>query len=184
MRFEKATEAGATPAERGARERVPQDRGRQAEAPAERIAPGVRGNGHEPATEPEGRSLVTSGETREQANMDVLVGYVLAGGVITSMILVATGLIWHWAITGSLGLDYSMGGMNFFRFVVSDVVTVIRTGFGPRRMINLGVAVLMLTPFIRVASSMFYFAVVEHNWKYTIFTGFVLTVLTYSLFLR
>ncbi len=77
-----------------------------------------------------------------------------------------------------------MGGMNFFRFVVSDVATVIRTGFGPRRMINLGIAVLMLTPFIRVASSMVYFGVIEHNWKYTIFTGFVLAVLTYSLFLR
>lgn len=123
-------------------------------------------------------------ERREQLKMDVLVGYVLAGGVITSMVLVATGLIWHWAATGTLGLDYAMGGMNFFRFVLSDVAIVIRTGFGPRRMINLGIAVLMLTPFIRVASSMAFFAVVERNWKYAVFTGLVLAILTYSLFLR
>ena len=116
--------------------------------------------------------------------MDVLVGYVLAGGVITAIALVAAGLVWHWAVTGSLGLEYTMGGMNFFRFVVSDVATIIRTGLGPRRMINLGIAVLMLTPFVRVAFSMVYFGAIERNWKYTIFTGFVLAVLTYSLFLR
>jgi hypothetical protein len=31
---------------------------------------------------------------------------------------------------------------------------------------------------------MVYFAVAERNIKYTVFTGFVLAVLTYSLFLR
>ena len=141
-------------------------------------------NGHAPAAPEPSREPLAKDQGREQFNMDVLVGYVLAGGVITSMILIAVGLIWHWATTGSLGLEYTMGGMNFFRFVVSDVATVIRTGFGPRRMINLGIAVLMLTPYVRVGSSMVYFGVIEHNRKYTIFTGFVLAVLTYSLFLR
>jgi uncharacterized membrane protein len=54
----------------------------------------------------------------------------------------------------------------------------------PRVLINMGIAVLMLTPFVRVLASVFYFALVERNWKYTLFTGFVLCVLTYSLFLR
>ncbi len=135
-------------------------------------------------TEPAVREAGAPKKTRADLKMDVLVGYVLAAGVVTAMALVAVGLLWHWAATGSLGLEYTMGGMNFFQFVVSDVATVIHTGFGPRRMINLGIAVLMLTPFIRVASSMLYFATVEHNWKYTIFTAFVLAVLTYSLFLR
>jgi uncharacterized membrane protein len=48
----------------------------------------------------------------------------------------------------------------------------------------MGIGVLMLTPFVRVLASVFYFAFVEHNWKYTLFTAFVLSVLTYSLFLR
>ena len=42
----------------------------------------------------------------------------------------------------------------------------------------------MLTPYVRVAASMLYFGIAEHNWKYTLFTLFVFTVLTYSLFLR
>jgi uncharacterized membrane protein len=123
-------------------------------------------------------------KNREKLNLDVLVGYVLAGGVITSMVLIAAGLIWHWVATGSMGLEYTMSGMNFFQFILSDVRTVLQTGLGPRRLINLGIAVLMLTPYVRVASSMIYFGLIEHNRKYTIFTGFVLAVLTYSLFLR
>ena len=39
-------------------------------------------------------------------------------------------------------------------------------------------------PQVRVLASMLYFAFVERNGKYTLFTGFVFSVLTYSLFLR
>lgn len=53
-----------------------------------------------------------------------------------------------------------------------------------RFIINMGIAVLMLNFFVRVLASVFYFAFVEHNWKYTLFTAFVLSALTYSLFLR
>jgi uncharacterized membrane protein len=40
----------------------------------------------------------------------------------------------------------------------------------------------MLTPYVRVLASMLYFVLVERNVKYGLFTGFVLAVLTYSLF--
>ena len=42
----------------------------------------------------------------------------------------------------------------------------------------------MLTPFVRVLASMFYFIIALKNWKYTVFTGIVLGVLTFSLFIR
>ena len=51
-------------------------------------------------------------------------------------------------------------------------------------MIDLGLAALLLTPFVRVLASMLYFAVAERNGKYAAFTGFVLVTLSYSLFLR
>jgi len=35
-----------------------------------------------------------------------------------------------------------------------------------------------------VLASVVFFAAVEHDWKYTLFTGFVLAVLTYSLVTR
>ena len=42
---------------------------------------------------------------------------------------------------------------------------------------------LLLTPYVRVLASLLYFAFAARNWKYALFTGFVLAVLSYSLFL-
>jgi uncharacterized membrane protein len=53
----------------------------------------------------------------------------------------------------------------------------------PHLLTNLGIATLVFTPYVRALASMFYFVFVERNRTYTLFTGFVLTVLTYSLFL-
>ncbi len=117
-------------------------------------------------------------------DMETLVGYLLAAGVILSMAFIATGLAWNWLRTGSPALDYGIRGMNFFDFVLQVVRQVLYGGFGPRRLVNLGIATLMLTPFVRVFASMIYFAVAAHNWKYSAFTLFVFSVLTYSLFLR
>jgi len=74
--------------------------------------------------------------------------------------------------------------VNLFEFLVKDIRQVADEDFRPRLLVNLGLAALMLTPYARVLASMLYFAFAEHNWKYTFFTGFVLSVLTYSLFLR
>ena len=117
-------------------------------------------------------------------DMEVIVGYILRGGVLLSMTLVTAGLIWRWIATGHLGLEYSIGGMNLFEFVVTDARKVAADAVRPRLLVNLGIAALMLTPYARVLASMLYFAFVERNAKYTLFTGFVFSVLTYSLFLR
>ncbi len=117
-------------------------------------------------------------------DMEVLVGYILQIGVLLSMTLIALGMVWRWLNTGVLGLDYSISGMNFFEFVVSDLQQVFLGAFRPRLLVNLGIATLMLTPYVRVFASMLYFAIAERNWKYTAFTAFVFSVLTYSLFLR
>jgi uncharacterized membrane protein len=85
---------------------------------------------------------------------------------------------------GSLRFEHSIVGMNFFEFILSTLQQMSSQALRPRLFLNMGIAILMLTPFVRVLASVFYFAFVEHNWKYTLFTGFVLTVLTYSLFLR
>jgi len=117
-------------------------------------------------------------------DIEVLVGYILLAGVLTSVALILSGLVWRWARTGEIGIQYSISGMNFFQFLVSDVQQVATGQFRPRLLVSLGIALLMLTPFVRVFASMIYFLVAAHNWKYTAITGFVLIVLTYSLFLR
>ena len=111
-------------------------------------------------------------------------GYLLLGGVLTSAGLMAAGLLWHWAASGRTHLESPIVGMDLLHFVAADLRQVASGALGPQVLIRLGLAVLLLTPYARVAVSLVYFAVAERNYKYTVFTGFVFAVLTYSLFLR
>ena len=120
----------------------------------------------------------------DRFDMESLVGYILLTGILLSVALLAVGFVWRWLRVGNLRFEHSIVGMNFFEFISSTLGQMASQAFRPRLFLNMGIAVLMLTPFVRVLASVFYFAFVEHNWKYTLFTAFVLTVLTYSLFLR
>jgi len=131
------------------------------------------------------RSRVPPGpKPSRQFEMDVLIGYILLGGVLISMTLIVVGLIWRLLRTGSVTFDYRIAGMNMAEFIVAELRDLASAKFRPRLFISLGIVVLMLTPFLRVAASVVYFMVGLRNWKYTVFTGVVLAVLTYSLFLR
>jgi uncharacterized membrane protein len=127
---------------------------------------------------------VESAEQWRQLEMDVLVGYILLCGVLLSMALIVAGLLWKYIQTGGVRLEYELAGMNLFQFVVSEIHLAALGQIRPRLLINMGIVVLMLTPFFRVLASVVYFLVVLKNWKYTVFTLFVLLVLTGSLFLR
>ncbi len=118
------------------------------------------------------------------ADMDLILGYLLSGGVLLSVMLVTTGLVWRWVNTGQLGVDYALPHMNLFEFLSADFHQVASAAFRPRLLVSLGIATLLLTPYARVLASLVLFLFVEHNWKYAVITGFVLAVLTYSLFLR
>ncbi len=117
-------------------------------------------------------------------DMESLVGYILLTGVLLSVALLVVGFVWRWVRVGNLRFEHAIVGMNFFEFILSTLQQMSSQALRPRLFLNMGIAVLMLTPFVRVLASVFYFAFVEHNWKYTFFTGFVLSVLTYSLFMR
>jgi uncharacterized membrane protein len=116
--------------------------------------------------------------------MELVVGYILLGGVLASAVLMGAGLVWHWAASGQLQFESPIASMDLAEFVAADLREAASRPLQPRLLIHLGLAVLLLTPYTRVAASMVYFAVAERNIKYTVFTGFVLAVLTYSLFLR
>ena len=114
--------------------------------------------------------------------MELVVGSTLLIGVPSSIALLTVGLAWHWVKRGNTVLDYSLPATTVFRFVVATSAAARPPR--PRVLVNLGIAVLLLTPYVRVLASMLYFALVERNLKYGVFTAFVLVVLTYSLFLR
>jgi uncharacterized membrane protein len=117
-------------------------------------------------------------------DMETLVGDILLGGVMVSMLLTVTGMAWHWATTGHLQVEYSLVGVNLVQFMLADVRGLTSGSIRPQLLISAGIAVLMLTPYVRVLASMAYFALAGRNWKYTLFTGLVLSILTYTLLLR
>jgi uncharacterized membrane protein len=116
--------------------------------------------------------------------MELLVGYILSGGVVLSMLCLVTGIAWRWIATGSPGLDYQIKGMNLAGFCLQVFRQAAAGHFEAHLFVNLGIALLLLTPYIRVIASVVYFAFVERNIKYTFFTAIVCAVLTYSLLLR
>src|SRR5262249_54262257 len=82
---------------------------------------------------------------------------------------------------GNPRFDYTLAGTTVFQFLVDDVHALAAGELRPRLLLNLGIAVLLFTPYLRVFASVVYFAFVERNAKYTVFTAFVLLTLTYSL---
>ena len=123
-------------------------------------------------------------EKKSMDKMDVLVGYILLIGVLLSVTLIISGTLWNWAINHTLSTQYIISGENFFGFLTSSLLQLLTGNLEPRLLISLGIVTLMLTPYLRVASSVIYFAFVAQNLKYTMFTLFVFAILTYSLFLR
>ncbi len=128
------------------------------------------------------------GHTQDHADsglaMESLVGYILLGGVLLSVALTVSGLMWHWLSTGVLTLQYTISGTNLLQFLAQDLHRLGSGAARPRVLVNLGIATLLLTPYLRVFVSMVFFAFVERNWKYTLFTAFVFSALSYSLFLH
>lgn len=128
--------------------------------------------------------LATNSAPQGQKKMDLLVGYLLLSGVVLSMALIVGGMIWRFIRIGQLSLSQQIAGMNLFEFVLSEVRIVVADHLRPRTLIACGIAVLMLTPYLRVLASMLYFMFALKNWKYSLFTAIVLGVLTFSLFIH
>ena len=117
--------------------------------------------------------------------MEGVIGYLLLAGVVASGVMLGAGMLWDKLATGHVQLSYLISGMNFFQFLFSDVHALLSgSHVGPHLLVNFGIALLLLTPYIRVLASVAFFALVERNAKYALFTLFVAIVLTFSLFLR
>lgn len=129
-------------------------------------------------------TMADAKKSRLEFDMDLLVGYLLLFGVLMSLLLVLAALIWKRKETGNVEFDYEISGMNFFHLAINEIRLAMQGALRPRLLLSLGIIALMLTPYLRVLVSMAYFMFWLKNWKYTLFTAFVLVTLTYSLFVR
>jgi uncharacterized membrane protein len=113
-------------------------------------------------------------------DLESVVGSTLLVGVLGSVALIAAGFAWHAIVNGNVQFAYALPATSVGGFLARDVEQLTAAA-RPRLLVNLGIAVLLLTPYVRVIASLVMFAV-ERDWKYVAFTGFVLAALTYSLF--
>jgi uncharacterized membrane protein len=121
-------------------------------------------------------------EQHLERHMEGLIGTLLLVGLTVSVCLILASLLWNLARTGQLGLDYTVQDENLYQFLWRDTQALFSKPANPRLVLNLGVIVLLLTPYLRVVTS-FYFLLVERSLKYASFTGIVLLILTMGLFI-
>ncbi len=115
--------------------------------------------------------------------LESLVSTTLRLGVVVSLVIEVIGIgsyvLGGGTLTISFGSEWQTGGRDFFAYA-KQVAFSLGQGVNSISLIALGIIVLMITPYIRVVTSVIYF-VVENNPKYALISLFVLTVLTISL---
>jgi uncharacterized membrane protein len=118
-----------------------------------------------------------------ESRFERIIGYTLISGVVISLVLEAFGIFFYYHSQGDLRVmgDKTMfiHGRNFFYFLIE----LIQGGYTHGKavfLMTLGIAVLMLTPYVRVILSVIHFSR-EKNAKYVFITLFVLALLTMSL---
>jgi uncharacterized membrane protein len=111
--------------------------------------------------------------------LELMVSLVLIGGVVLSLgvlVLALAGYSLRFGQEIIMDDEYRVAAENFFAYVFS----LQRYSFTATGLLAAGVVILMLTPYVRVLTSLVYFAS-EKDLKYVLITAFVLAVLTVSL---
>ena len=113
---------------------------------------------------------------REDIGIHEVASWILRLGVVASVLVMALGLVIslraHPDIARMQGLRFSTN----FREILEGTAAL-----NGAAIMELGILILVLTPIMRVASSMALFAVKERDWLYTVVTFLVLALTLLSL---
>ena len=111
------------------------------------------------------------------------IGSILRIGMLTSATFVLAGLTGRWIARGQPGFEGTLEGTNVLGFLLADLRHAASIGRWPTLALHLGIATLLLVPYARTLASLWYFARLERNARYALFTGCVCVVMTYILLL-
>mgnify|MGYP001773211890 CR=1 FL=1 len=119
--------------------------------------------------------------------LETVIGYILIVGVVASLMMEVIGLAMYVADKGFIDINLSnseayVKSQDFFVYMANTAHSLLED-FNYVNVMALGLAILMLTPYLRVVASLLYFAITR-NYKYTMITLMVLTMLTLSLILH
>ena len=127
--------------------------------------------------------MISSRENMGASRFELAISYLLAIGVVTSLFLMGLGMILffldfgHWAVSEKKALF--LREKDFFHFLW-DLLHGQSLHERGTWLMTLGIAFLILTPYLRVILSIFYF-VAKKDRKYTLMTLFVFLLITASL---
>ncbi len=121
-----------------------------------------------------------------ESKLEVAISYMLIVGVVVSLVLEVIGVVLLYGSFRRLEISqdpsFFIQGRDFFSFAFETIAG--KHAAGPSiGFMTAGLIVLILTPYIRVIASVFYFAI-ERNLRYVLITLFVLVVVTLSLVLH
>ena len=118
--------------------------------------------------------------SRTPSALQVGIGWILRAGVAVSLVVESAGLLLNYLQTGSTSPpEWPAPGGNFFGFT-SSVLASISTQADPASIAGLGIAILVLTPYVRIIAAVVYYAV-EKDWTYAVITVTVLGIVTLGL---
>jgi uncharacterized membrane protein len=121
-----------------------------------------------------------------ESKFERIIGYILISGVVISLFLEVIGIILYYRSYGQFKIledkAVFIHGKNFFYFLV-ELIQGEHIRQKALWLMTLGIAILMLTPYVRVILSVIHFSR-EKNSKYVLITLFVLALLTISLALQ
>jgi len=103
-------------------------------------------------------------------------------GTWLSLSLLALGIAWC-AFTNQFWAQPDLHGTNVLQLLTAELHAARSGGPWPTILLHVGIAILLLIPFVRVVASTWYFAVVERRGAYALLTSTVAIVLAYILFL-
>jgi len=118
-----------------------------------------------------------------ESKFERIIGYILISGVVISLFLEVIGIILYYRSFGQFKIledeAVFIHGKNFFYFLV-ELIQGEHIHQKAIWLMTLGIAILMLTPYLRVVLSVIHFSH-QKNVKYVLITLFVLALLTISL---
>lgn len=117
-------------------------------------------------------------------DLEVIISYILITGVVMSLVMESLGLVMYVIDKGTVSIDLNNEDVrikfqDFFIYLVNITVSIFHK-FDYISIMAFGLAILMLTPYLRVIASVLYF-IFTHNYKYVMITMIVLVILTLSL---
>jgi uncharacterized membrane protein len=127
--------------------------------------------------------MSSSDRNSSGTQFELAISYLLAAGVVTSLILIAVGILLFYFQFGDLAISEKkvmfLQEKNFFYFLY-DLLRGANSQGKSLWIMTLGIVVLILTPYARVLLSVLYF-LWERDFKFSCITLLVLVILTLSL---